>query len=296
MTRHRAASRIEELAWIRANPALLDEAILNALDDDPDSRIHRSNSIVQGVVAGAPLGFLVDAYLNGDISIHVYFHSRREAVEPKRYHFAAVFEKSGRGIAYPDGSNPGRQIKICGAPARPRSDDVESSMSILPGPVVQDAECPVEIENHEIGCKGRSVVRLYRLDDPPTLVREWPNLPNRAWEIARSVADRKLKVLWIGGNRLPSLNDRGTIDAGVKSGAELVERLAEFECQCWRETLVSWLDPDASPPIVPYLHDNGVGFVLYKTAPELGESAVVRFSPGNTLPTALEFPKRQERA
>jgi len=104
------------------------------------------------------------------------------------------------------------------------------AVPILPGPIVKDAETSIALRNHKFRLEHfRSVVRLYQLDKVPTVLREWCDTPSGVFEPFGSIANGEFQIVLIGGRVLPCLEDGSFVNTPVKSGAELIDHLAEFE-------------------------------------------------------------------
>src|SRR5439155_8415080 len=138
----------------------------------------------------------------------------------------------------------------------------------------------------------RSLVRLYRFDDEPTLTREWLDLPSGLVEFVLSLTDGKFKYVFVGGRILPGLKDGRSINAVIQSRSEVVEALAEFERKNRGHGVVSVFQPDSPPPIIIYACDGAIGVVIEELGPLVGESVGVGLCAHDALPTPPEFLKR----
>jgi hypothetical protein len=119
------------------------------------------------------------------------------------------------------------------------------------------------------------------------LIREWPELPGDRIK-SRSVvgADGEFELLRIGGRVLSAVDDREFIDAGVESGAELVEQLAQHDAQLLRER--SGVNVDDAFPIRVYATERLIGIALQKAIPDLGEPCAVSLCAFETTPGPRE--------
>ena len=162
-------------------------------------------------------------------------------------------------------------------------------MPILSGPIVQDAESSVEIENHQIGCQFWSVVRLYRFNDVPTILREWLDVPSAVIKMFIRSTDRECKVLLIGGRILSALKNGGVVNAAIKGRTELIEYLAQMEREDGIKGTIIWSDPHIPCPVVVHAYDRSIGVIFDKTVPRLGEGFAVSVCPFDSLPAPLEW-------
>ncbi len=298
-----SASRAEREADIReACGGLLDsfgeafvEAFLDSGDDQPDGPEHRLNPLPHPVILGGRLGSFAYRYVNHQIGVHLHIHAGDKPIYLEHRHLAFVFEK---GIAPDAKMREGRRLRDREAgirTGRPRADEVQRPVPVLPGPVVQDAEGAVGTEDHYLRPQAfNSVVRLYGFDDRPTLLREWPQLPSSILEIGGGRADRKLKLLVVGGRVLSGLQDGRPVDQAVESGAQLIKQLAELESKVAGEPM-RWLDPQSPCPIILHAESGRVGFVFKKATPRLGQGFGVHLCPRDALPAVGEFSKRRQR-
>jgi hypothetical protein len=149
---------------------------------------------------------------------------------------------------------------------------VQASVPILPRPVVEDAESTVGTEDLIVRFEPfDSLVRLYRLDDHPSIAREWLNFPSGLLELVGGGTDGEFKVALMGGRVLSRLLDGGSIDSMVKSRSQVVEELAQFETERRRERVIEWLDPDSPCPVVIHAYDGAVGFFVNEVTPSFRE-------------------------
>jgi len=169
---------------------------------------------------------------------------------------------------------------------------MKSAMPILASPIVQNCESSIEVENHFFRHEFRNLVRLYRFENVPTLVREWRSV--EGLEVSTLLADREFKFVFIGRGILPGLTNPRRVYAGIESGPELVEHFAKFERGNVKELPpVDWVKPDAPCPILIHAYANGVeAFFRSIIVPKLGEGFAVSLCAADTLPTALEFKER----
>lgn len=187
---------------------------------------------------------------------------------------------------HPAKRDSGRQSELRIGVGSPRADDVEPPVSVFSRPVVEERESSMGAVHANLWPHiGHSVVRLYRLDDEPTLLREWAELPTGLLEIFGAATDRKLQLALIGGRVLSAFEDGGPVHARIESAAKLVQEFTEFEAETRRQGLISWLHPESPCPIVVYVQDRSVNVVFDKTVPDFGEGYAVGFRPFDALPT-----------
>jgi hypothetical protein len=167
---------------------------------------------------------------------------------------------------------------------------MELPVSIFSRPLVKDSQVTTEASNHLGRLQGfRSLVRLYRLNPLPTLLREWSDTPSGILKMFWAGTDREFQEILIGGRVLPSLNDGGFIDATIKSGAELVDHFAKFERELGWQSGELWPQDNAPCPIVLHAHDNGIVLILDERVPSFGEGISVSLCAFDALPTTLEW-------
>ncbi len=165
-------------------------------------------------------------------------------------------------------------------------------MPILARPIVQNSQSAVEVESHVFRRDIRNIVRLYALDNVPTLLCEWRSLEGTI--IRTFLADGELQLVFIGGRVLSSLSNDSAIDTEIKGSPELIEHFAKLE----RDSInklppVDWVEPDAPCPIVIHAYANVVEvFCRSVIVPQLGDGFAVSLCSSDALPASLEFEKR----
>ena len=116
------------------------ERLLEAFDDGFHRDDHHQDSVGQRVVVVRGWGRLVDRYVDGEVGIRFDVHARSPARDLKRGNLAFFFERAVRG--YDEGFDSAslgwseKRLLVSG----PGRHDVESSVSILPRPIVQQIE------------------------------------------------------------------------------------------------------------------------------------------------------------
>jgi hypothetical protein len=129
--------------------------------------------------------------------------------------------------------------------------------------------------------KFRNLVRLYKLNDVPTLRREWPDPEGMILEVFRGNANRKFKAMFVGGRVLLALKNGGLIDAPIESSPQLIKHFSKFEREGINQLgLVDGFEPNAACPIVIHVYDNIVEFFRFPGfVPEHGNIFSVNLCP-----------------
>ncbi len=168
-----------------------------------------------------------------------------------------------------------------------RCGDVQSSMSVLPRAIVQDCQSRCQ-PILKITDRFFNRIRLYSAEPVPQLLREWEFVDTCIIELLFPHVDRKFQAVCVGG-RLASLGEpNGFPYQGIKSGAELIKILAEFE----RQQFVignSLKDGCNGPcPLIFLVKTDGIA-VLWKD-PEnfIPKSFGMHFGAPDTLPTVFK--------
>jgi hypothetical protein len=191
-----------------ANPHL---KFLECCDDIRDCFDHSSDPIPEGIVVGTSWRNLVNRYVNEEVGVCLHIHVRTPSLYFEVGDFAFIFQKAGLNRIHVDeGSSFGNSD--LGIDVRsPRHNNVQSSMPVNPRPIVEDSKVAVEIAKQQPRViEFRSVVRLYRLDNGPTLRREWLNLPSVLLEVLYQGTDRKFQTSLIGGDLPPEISTSGS--------------------------------------------------------------------------------------
>jgi hypothetical protein len=88
---------------------------------------------------------------------------------------------------------------------------------------------------------------------------------------------------------LSSIQNRGSINAAIKSGSQLVENLTDLEREISGESDVSWLQPHSPVPVVINMQNNIVSISVSKAVPSLCKSVSVSLCPFDALPTTFKW-------
>jgi hypothetical protein len=160
---------------------------------------------------------------------------------------------------------------------------------VFSGPIMQNSECAIEIINKQVVRNIRDVVRLYALDESLLPWIEWHNVPRAILELVGTMGDRELQPLLPGGRVLSSIQNRGSINAAIKSGSQLVENLTDLEREISGESDVSWLQPHSPVPVVINMQNNIVSISVSKAVPSLCKSVSVSLCPFDALPTTFKW-------
>jgi len=262
--------------------------ILNGINYDSNRRFHKGKTTTERVLVGAGWRDLVYRYVNCEIGICLHFHSWDKSLDLETGDLAMVFQKAvtrGPNRLKPSAvGNADLGISV----RRPRADDVKLSMPVLPRPVVKDAETPIQTNNGKVRRQFGSLVRLYRVNKVPTLLREWRYLPSGVAEFSGSETDGKLQTILVGGRVLPALNDGGLVNASVKRGTQVVEGLSQFESEGRRERVILH-DVDSPCPVILHIYRGVVGIFFEKVSPKFPEGFAMSTCLFDTVPAPLEW-------
>jgi hypothetical protein len=144
------------------------EALFERANQKLHGLYHGDHPVPEGVVVGTRWRRLVDRYVNREIGICLYLRSGDVSIQSEAYDLAFVFQKSTpRGNDKTRDAHTIRESQFRSSIGRPRADKMDSSVSILSCPVVQDGERPIEIEDQVLRWEFGSVVRLYSLNNSP---------------------------------------------------------------------------------------------------------------------------------
>src|SRR5437879_7088817 len=173
------------------------ETFFDGTDDVFRSHQHSSEPLPQSVVVGAKWRSLVHGYIDKKVGICLHFHARAVSRKSERGDITFVVQKeSGPGNVNMRKRDAFRATNLGAGIGHPRTDDVKPSVPIYSRPVVQDSKSSIEIKNHAFWREIRNVVRLYRLNDGPTLLREWRSLEGVV--VSAAFADGKFELILIG--------------------------------------------------------------------------------------------------
>jgi len=276
-----------EEVFRRVNPHCFSESI----DDGSNGLSHGARAKLESVDVRAWFGDLINAYVQREVGICLYLHAALPALDVERGDFAVLIFKNesvSHGSDLGDvgtARNPQERPDVAGL----RGDDVKLPMSVLSRPVVQHTDGPIQAVGqflrHEI---GDSTVRLYRFNDVPLLVREWRDLPTTLVEGFLGGADRKYKVVLVGGRALAGVHAGDLVDRSIESGAQLIQELAKFEWDAGGHG-AGLLDGDVPPPVVIHISMGVVRFFFDERIPSSGDSIAVGVCAPDTLPTNIEW-------
>jgi len=155
---------------------------------------------------------------------------------------------------------------------------------------MENTETSVVARDHEFRLERFwSVVRLYRFDEVPAVLREWRDTPSGILETFRGVADGEFQTILIGGRVFSGLENGSLVNAAVKSGSELIDHLAEFKRELGWKSGEFWPNINAPCPVSLYAYKGRVVLVLDERIPSFGDGISVSLCPFDTLPTALEW-------
>jgi len=247
-------------------------------------------------MVGARWRGLIDGYVNEQIGICLYIHTWNPSVESKLRDLAFVFQKAGSCDNQGNKRDPSGQPQFGSGVRGPRSDEMQSPVPVDSRPIIDDPERPVKIPHHEIRCDVWSIVRLYGLNEVPTLLREWLNLEGCIVKIFGIAEDRECQALLIGGRVLSAVYDRSLINTSIESRAQLIKHFSEFETgDRGKASEVDWLDPDSPCPVVIHAYDGAISLFLAKVVPCIGEGFAVSLCSLDALPAVLKSPWHKEK-
>jgi len=280
---------------MRAKSQSQSETALNGINNDRRSLQHCKQSVPQRVSVGAWWRSLLDRYVNVEVGICLHFHTPFVPGQSKRSDHVFVIQKSRTSSFDRFESSTSRTSNFGAKIRRPRTHDVKCAMPVFTRPLIQDVEGAVKIKDSVFWGEFWSVVRLYRLDNVPTLLNEWTQHASLIVGVLTPFAvNRKFQMILVGGRVLSGLKNGSMIDAGIQSGSKLIKHFSQFEGEERSETFGNvWDHPNRPCPIVLHAYANGVEvFRLADLTPRLGHDFAVSLCAADTLPTALEFEKR----
>jgi len=173
----------------------------DGLGDERRGLQHREESLTQCVGIGARWRNLVHDYIQINIGICLHLHTSPPASDSERRDLAFVIQKSGSGDADARESSSSRTNNLRIGIRGPRSDDVQPSVPVYSRPVRQNSESAIDVINQEFWRKVRHIVRLYRLDEVPTLLCEWCSVEGAIFSTI--LADGEFELIFVGGGFFP---------------------------------------------------------------------------------------------
>ena len=263
------------------------EALFKKSHDRSGCLAHGETSLPEMVPIGDWRGDLVDGYINREIGVCVHFHSLNPPIKGEYRDLVFVFQQSTLENGHTLKFHAKGKAQFGAGVRKPGADNMKLSVPVLSCPIIQDAERSIKVKGLFLRREGRSVVRLYGFNDVATFLLQW-YLPAGQLECSFAGADRKFKVLLIGGRVLIGLKDGGLINTSVKSGTELVEHFSKFETKDWGET-GHRDDKDSPCPVCINVNSGGVGVVVNKVVPDFGEGFAMHLCPFDALPAPLEW-------
>lgn len=261
---------------------------VNHIDHERYGRHHPREPVPERIISGAWRGDFVNRYINSEIGICLYFHSWEKSVDMEGGDLALVFQKASLDGLDGFQFRSSRDAHLGASPGNPSTNHMQSPMPVLARPVVKDAKGSIYVKGHEVHWNFWSVVRLYRLNKRPTLLRQWPYLQSRFLKIDGAVANREFQVVLVGGRVLAALNNGGLIDTSVESRSQVIKAFSQFESAGTRK-IVRWRDVDAPCPVTLHIYENAKEVFFSKTVPSFGQGFAMRYCPADTVPTAIEW-------
>jgi len=270
--------------WLRGSKALL-----KALDDDVHGGAHEPTTLAEGVEIVTRWRGLAERYINGEIGVRFECHAPFPTPDSECCDLAFVFQVAIPNDQHPAQFRSGWKVELGAGIGGPGRGDVKPSVPVFARQVVEDGEA-VEHESRAVVRPIRSLVRLYRLDNPSTPAREWLDLPGFSLEILQGETDRKFQFVFVGWRILPGFVDGSLVNAAIKGGSKLVEHLSQLKAQDRRERVVPWVNADGACPVIFYTNDNLIGLIFEKAIPRLSENLSVSLCSLKALSATGECP------
>jgi hypothetical protein len=162
--------------------------------------------------------------------------------------------------------------------------EVKPPVPILSGAIMQNLQHGVD-KTELSPIRFGSVVRLYRLNPIPELLREWKVVDSALFKSIRIDADRKLDTILVGGG-IDFFGEYGRlIDEGIQSSPELIKHFSQLDSEIIFEDRRVDESGDSACPVAIHLYDRFIGFWIEKGFPYRIESFRVRHCPFESLPT-----------
>ena len=264
--------------------SLNSEVVLKKFPSQTRTHPHSQRNFVQ-----PDAGMLVHHYLEGKFGVEVHCRSGNEIADLESSNFALVFENvSADKVAVFDSHSQGTSNGQT-PPGQRCTNQVQLSMAVNAGPVVQNDESRTNVELIPLEGAGQSRVTLYSLNDGSYVRRHIFHSPNRLSEVCGVRGDWELPLLCIGGRIASEFQNGGVINAGIQSAPELIQHLSEFEREWESPIPFDWFDKKSPSPIVIYLSPRSVNLTCVKSVPALYAGLAVNLCPVNTVPTHLEW-------
>ena len=272
------------------------EAVFEISDDRRNSSNDCSQSSVESISLSTRGGSLINRYVDSEISIHLHFHTISRNI-PQQFEggdFVLVFQKACIDDLHRADSNVFWNINHGLGDGYPRPEQVQSPVSISSSPFIENPNRAIAIGNHFFWSEAWSLVKLYRLNDVPSLLAQWPKHPGGVLtKISRLSENRKFKVLLIGGRFFPRLKHDSLINGSIESGSQMVKHLSKLEGEIFRDGL-NFVQENAPDAIGLHVSANSVEVFAGNAVPHLGLSYCMVIRPFDSEPTILEWPHGSE--
>jgi hypothetical protein len=206
------------------------------------------------------VGDFLNLYLDGKLSVNVYFSFRSHSLETDLADYVLTFERVGSDVL---------DVRKCSrrGERNKRSVRPNHSPNKVHLPMTVGGGSPIYHE--QVVCNFvsafTSVARLYRIEPYPEVVREWKFLKCGIFETVGSFADREIHVplAYLGGNLGAATQSICLPHGPIQGSPQLIEVFAEHERQIPLKEFIG-NEFDDTIPIIPHLMSDSIGFVTKK--------------------------------
>ncbi|MFL6427701.1 MAG: hypothetical protein ACJ71S_05615 [Acidobacteriaceae bacterium] len=258
------------------------DSLFNALDNSRDSLMDYLEKAAQRFPYDT--GNFADGYLNGELCVVVHGHTRNVVLNSERQEVAFIFQHVARELAVIDDSRWRWDADHASHPSGHTDYDMQPPMAVLASAIMQDSQRA----SKGVEVLGMSVVRLYEFNPIPKLVTEFADVPTKF--LSRFAIEngeyRELPMAFIGGGGAAVVDGRGAIHGTIESSSELIEELAENECEVSDRTKQDCTEHAC--PVVIHLRGESMGVFVARSVPLAFERLEMCVCPVKSLPAVFK--------
>jgi hypothetical protein len=185
----------------------------------------------QNIIPGAErTGGFVDAYLKHRAAFHLHLYDFFWPNQVELCDLALVLQfvtTEPTNILNSMALTSGKERKVSGIDQR--TNNVQTSMAISNGPLMQNSEYPSEANATKIGWAGFCAVGLYRFENNFPVRIDTENIFHNRIEVVWIITDRKLNGFLVLGQHIRRALLGAAKDSPIQRGSDVIKHLSKFQ-------------------------------------------------------------------